>query len=112
MNIWKPVAIGCIGYIAGMRSKESPRFISNYSSRRSNNHSFKDELIDIFSGKIYQLVYGETRNETWERLRERRLGRPVSYAPVYQSAGGGGSYADYINRKHDEESEENEDDET
>ena len=101
MNIWKPVAIGCIGYIAGMKTTQNGRYVSNYYTRRNYSPSLKDELIDIFSGKVYQLVYGETRDETSVRLRERRFGRPVSYAPVYQGAGGGGGESD------DNENDEN-----
>lgn len=118
MNIWKPVAIGCMGYIAGFKANQNGRYISNYYTRRNYRPSLRDDVIDILSGKIYKLVYGETRDETDLRLQQqrmqRRCGNPVSYAPVYQSSGGGGSYADYINSKHDEESEENEeeDDET
>lgn len=100
MNIWKPVAIGCIGYIAGMKMTQNGQYVSNYYYRRRNySPSLKDELIDIFSGKIYQLVYGETRDETSVRLRERRFGRPASYDSVYQSSGGAG--------ESDDEDEEN-----
>lgn len=108
MNFWKPVAIGCIGYIAGIKTTQNGRYISNYYTRRNYSPSLKDDLIDILVGKFYYLVWGETREQTNDRRLDRRFGRPVSYAPVYHRAGGEGSYADYISRKHSEEPEENE----
>lgn len=112
MNIWKPIAIGCVGYIAGINARRG--YGGNYVgyNRRYGSVSLKDELIDILAGKFYYLVWGETREQTNDRRLDRRFGRPISYAPVYHSAGGGGSYTAYINRKYDDESEENEDDET
>lgn len=110
MNIWKPVAIGCIGYIAGVNARRG--YSGNYY--RGKGASLKDDLMDILVGKFYYLVWGETREQTNDRRLDRRFGKPISYAPVYYRAGGEGSYfvprnsTDYISRKHNEESEENE----
>lgn len=85
MNIWKPIAIGSIGYILGSKNSTTSTY---YRSGRRYVPSLKGDIIDILSGKLYQFVYGETRDETDQRLREKRMqnyGRPVSYAPVYNS---------------------------
>ena len=56
MNFWKTVAIGCIGYIAGNRVGPSRSYYtSGRYVRRYNNINLKDELIDIFSGKLYDI---------------------------------------------------------
>lgn len=104
MNIWKPIAIGCVGYIAGINARRG--YGGNYY--RGKGVSLKDDLMDILVGKFYYLVWGETREQTNDRRLDRRFGRPVSYAPVYRS-----SYTDEMIRKIDEDgSDDEEDDET
>lgn len=109
MNFWKMVAIGCIGYIAGNRvGPGRSYYTSGRYVRRYNNINLKDELIDIFSGKLYQLVYGETRDETTERLRRERWETPadVRYRPTP-------SYSEYVRHySNDDSDDESESDES
>ena len=55
MNIWKPIAIGSIGYILGSKNSTTSTY---YRSGRRYMPSLKGHIIDILSEKLYQLVYG------------------------------------------------------